>query len=74
MPTVKISTPKGMLTDEIKKELHQGITDLMIKTEGRGNKDFAKFVTIIIDEQDPVNWSIGGNVITPEIVENLSKG
>ncbi|AXT62668.1 4-oxalocrotonate tautomerase [Aquimarina sp. AD10] len=72
MPTVKISTPKGMLTEEIKKEIHKGITELMIKTEGRGNEDFAKFVTVIIDEQDPINWSIGGNVVTSEIVENLA--
>jgi 4-oxalocrotonate tautomerase len=74
MPTVKISTPKGMLTEEVKKEMHKGITDVMIRTEGRGNKDFAKFVTIIIDEQEPVNWSIGGNIITSETVEDLSKG
>ncbi|WP_394747527.1 tautomerase family protein [Spongiimicrobium salis] len=72
MPTIKISTPKGILTEKIKNEIHKGITDVMIKTEGRGNKDFAQFVTIIIDEQDPANWSIGGNVVTPEIIENLS--
>lgn len=72
MPTVKISTPKGMLTEEIKKEIHKGITDVLIRTEGRGNEDFAQFVTIIIDEQDPLNWSIAGNVITPETVENLT--
>ena len=73
MPTIKISTPKGMLTEEIKKEIHQGITDVMIRTEGRSNEEFAKFVTIIIDEQDPVNWSIGGNVVTPEIIKTLVK-
>lgn len=73
MPTIKISTVKGLLTDEIKDEIHKGITDLMIRTEGRGNEEFASFVTVIIDEQEPKNWSIGGNVATPEMIESMTK-
>lgn len=60
MPFVNVRTLKGALTEEQKTELQQRLTDLMVEIEGRGNKNFRQFVWVMIEEEDPANWSIGG--------------
>jgi 4-oxalocrotonate tautomerase len=60
VPFVNVRTLKGALTQEQKTELQQRLTDLLVEIEGQGNKNFRQFVWVMIEEEDPSNWSIGG--------------
>lgn len=72
MPIVNIKTMKGALNLSQKKELHQRITNLMVEIEGNGNKDFAKFVVINIDENNPENFSMGGQQASEEFIKKMT--
>jgi len=74
MPIVNIKTMKGSLTEELKKEIHEGICEVMVNTAGRGNKDFAKMVTVIIEEEVPQNFSSGGRMANEEFVDMITSG
>ena len=71
MPIINIKTPKGALTKELKAEIHKRIAQVMIETEGRGNPEFAKYVTTIIEEQDPESYGAGGQMVTEELVKAM---
>lgn len=71
MPIVNIKTMKGLLTKEKKAQLHKKITDVMVEVEGNGNDSFAKFVVIEIQEEDPENFSMGGQQASVELVEKI---
>lgn len=62
---------KGALTQDQKKEMHKKIADLMVEIEGGGNEEIRKYVFIKIDEEEPGNWSAGGNQATEEFVQRL---
>lgn len=72
MPIVSIKTMSGALTEELKSEIHKRICDVMVATEGRGNKEFARYVTVIIEEQIPENFSVGGQMANPEFVKKIT--
>ena len=72
MPIVNIKTMKGLLTKEKKAELHKKITEVMVEVEGGGNRAFAKFVVVAIEEEDPENFSMGGQQASSALVEKLS--
>lgn len=72
MPIVHIKTMKGLLTKEKKAELHKKITDVLVEVEGNGNPSFAKYVVIEIKEEEPENFSIGGQQASPELVEKIT--
>lgn len=72
MPIVNIKTMNGALTEELKKEIHNRICQVMVETEGRGNKEFAKWVTVIIEEQIPENFSVGGQMANQEFVKKIT--
>jgi len=74
MPIVNVKTMKGTLNEDLKKELHRGICDVMVETIGRGNTDFAKLVTVIIEEEEPQNFSSGGQMANEKFVEMISTG
>ena len=71
MPLVTIRTMKGLLDEEQKKELHKRITDLMVEIEGNGKEEFRQLVIISIDEEESINFSMGGVMATPEIMKSV---
>ncbi len=73
MPIVNIKTIKGLLTKEKKAELHKKITDVMVEIEGNGNSSFAQFVVIEIQEEEPENFSMGGQQVSLELIEKMSR-
>jgi 4-oxalocrotonate tautomerase len=72
MPFVNIRTAKSLLDDKQKAELQSRLTDLLVEIEGRGQESFRPLVWIMIEEEDPTNWSLGGNQVTPELVAALA--
>lgn len=73
MPFVKISTLKGALDDAQKRELQNRLTDLMVEIEGKGNPSFRQFVWVMIQEEDPSHWSIGGNQLSIEAFNAIAR-
>jgi len=73
VPFVNVRTLKGALTAEQKRQLQERITDLLVEVEGHGNANFRQFVWVMIEEEDPVNWSIGGIQASLELLERLRK-
>ena len=71
MPLITIRTMKGLLDEEKKKELHKRIADVMVEVEGNGREEFRPFVIISIDEEEPINFSMGGVMATPEIMKSV---
>jgi len=74
MPFVNVRTAKGLLTETKKRELLQRLTDLMVEIEGGGNPEFKPFVWVLIEEQDPANWCIGGTPVSAELIDQLKAG
>jgi 4-oxalocrotonate tautomerase len=68
MPYVTISTVRGVLDNAQKQALLERVTDLMVEVEGQGNPDFRRTVWVKIEEQEPANWSLGGMILTPQII------
>jgi len=66
MPVVSIKIKKGLLTPQMKTELHEQLVQVIINTVGGGNRDIAPFVTTIIEEQEPENFSTGVKVASLE--------
>jgi 4-oxalocrotonate tautomerase len=73
MPFVKVSTLRGALNDEQKRELQRRVTDLMVEIEGNGNPGFRQFVWVLIEEEDPSHWSIGGNQLSMEAFNAIAR-
>ncbi len=63
MPFVNVRTYKGALSADEKKELQKRITDLMVEFEGKGNREFGKLVWVMIEEEEPENWMLGGTSV-----------
>ena len=68
MPYVTISTVRGIFDGAQKQALLERVTDLMVEVEGQGHPDFRRNVWVKIDEQEPANWSLGGNIPTPDMI------
>ncbi len=64
MPFVTIRTLKGALNDAQKQTLQQRLTDLLVEIEGQGSETFRQFVWVLIEEEEPSNWSIGGHQLS----------
>lgn len=60
MPFVNIRITKEGATAEQKKELIQGVTDLLADVLGKNPKT----TFVIIDEVDTDNWGIAGESVT----------
>ncbi|TAK61375.1 MAG: 4-oxalocrotonate tautomerase family protein [Dehalococcoidia bacterium] len=73
MPFVNVRTLRGALTAEQKQELQRRITDVMVDIEGAGNKNFRQFVWVMIEEEDPANWSLGGVTPSLELLDAVRK-
>jgi 4-oxalocrotonate tautomerase len=72
MPFVDVHTVRGLLSDEKKRELQDRITDLLVEIEGRGDPSFRRLVWVEITEADPVDWSLGGVHVTPQLIEQVA--
>ncbi|MBN1760209.1 MAG: tautomerase family protein [Chitinispirillaceae bacterium] len=72
MPIAHITTMKGALSEEQKRELHRRFADLMVEIEGKGNEELRKYVILSITEVEPVNISIGGRAASKEFVERMA--
>jgi 4-oxalocrotonate tautomerase len=72
MPIVTIKTMHGALTEEMKSEMHKKLCRVMVETEGRGREEFAKYVTVIIEEQKPENFSVAGKMANAEFVRKIA--
>jgi len=66
MPFVNVRTLKGALDADQKRLLQSRLTDLMVEIEGKGNPSFRQFVWVMIEEEDPSHWSMGGNQLSIE--------
>jgi len=73
MPFVNIKTLKGALSEAQKAELHKKITEVMIEVEGRGSQQFRPYVTVMIEELEPQNASMGGKQASEEFVKIITK-
>ncbi|MBG0791556.1 MAG: 4-oxalocrotonate tautomerase family protein [Desulfovibrionaceae bacterium] len=60
MPFVNIRITREGATAEQKKQLIQGVTDLLADVLGKNPKT----TFVIIDEVDTDNWGIGGEAVT----------
>ena len=74
MPFVNVRTAKGLLDATQKKALQARITDLMVEIEGNGNSAFRPYVWVLIEEQEPENWCLGGMHVSTELIEQLNGG
>ncbi len=72
MPFVNIKTYKGFLSFKEKRELQNKITDLLVEYEGKGNPEFRKLVWVMLEEEEPKNWMLGG-VTIEDMLENNPK-
>ncbi len=70
MPFVNIRTFKGALSSTEKRELQNKISDLLVEYEGKGNPEFKKFVWVMLEEEPPQNWMLGGAVISDILDSN----
>lgn len=69
MPYVNIRITKEGATPEQKKQLIQGVTDLLADVLGKNPKT----TFVIIDEVDTDNWGIGGEAVTALRAASLKK-
>lgn len=60
MPLVNIKITRGGVTEEQKKKLITGATQLLVDVLGKNPKT----TFVIIDEVDTDNWGIGGQSVT----------
>jgi 4-oxalocrotonate tautomerase len=60
MPFVNIKITRGGVTEEQKKKLIKGATQLLVDVLGKNPKT----TFVVIDEVDTDNWGIGGQSVT----------
>ena len=70
MPFVNIRTYKGFLSVSEKKELQNKITDLLVEYKRKGNPEFRKLVWVMLEEEEPENWMLGGVTIQDMLDNN----
>jgi len=51
--------------------LIEGITDLVVEAEGKGNEDFKQYCWVILDEIEPGMLGVGGQGLTTEDVRQV---
>ena len=62
MPFVNVKVVKGQISAEMKKQIIERLTDLIVQIMNRERA----LTTIVIDEIDYTSWAIGGDEIDPE--------
>ena len=54
-----------------KQRLIEGITDLVVEVEGKGNEDFKQYCWVILDEIEPGMLGVGGQGLTTEDIRQV---
>ena len=73
MPFVTVKTVKGVLNEIQKQEILEGISELIVRVAGGEDQQFKESVWVVIDEQEPGNWYLGGESPTPEMQSYQNK-
>ncbi|WP_066016765.1 MULTISPECIES: tautomerase family protein [Endozoicomonas] len=71
MPFVSVKTVKGLFNEIQKQEVMDGISELLVKVAAGGEDRFQQAVWVVIEEQEPGNWSLGDN--SPELEASRQK-
>jgi len=73
MPLIQIKLPKGVISEEEKKEMIARVSDLVAKIEARphAKEKLLPHTWCIINEVTPVNWGLGGQTLTLETIKAL---
>lgn len=68
MPFVTVKTVKGVLNEVQKQDILEGISELIVRVAG-GDKEqtFKEAVWVVIEEEEPGNWYLGGKKPTAEM-------
>ena len=69
MPIVTVQLMEGVLTNEQKKSLMDGITDAVTRVYG---PPMRMFMHVVIEEIKAGDWIAAGNQITPDRVRKIS--
>lgn len=69
MAFVHVRVVTGVLDDSEKQRLIEGITDLVVEVEGKGDRDFARFCWVIVDAIDSGMLGVAGEGQTTEDVK-----
>ena len=76
MPLINIKVLKGVLSKEKRGEMIKRVTEIVAEIEASPNpKDnLVPHTWCIIEEVDFDNWGIGGNQLTPEMLDAVISG
>ena len=71
MPFIDVKVMEGVLTDEQKRAIARGVTDVFAEAVGEP----ARAVTwVVIQDVASGQWTMGGNPVTTEGVKELLRG
>jgi 4-oxalocrotonate tautomerase len=71
MPFIDVKVMEGVLTDEQKRAIARGVTDVFAEAVG----ELARAVTwVVIQDVASGQWTMGGNPVTTEGVKELLRG
>lgn len=69
MAFVNMRVVSGVLDEAEKRRMIEGIADLVVEVEGKGNEDFRQYCWVILDEIEPGMLGVGGQGLTTEDVK-----
>lgn len=74
MPFVTVKAVKGVLNEIQKQEILEGISELITRVASDIDKqEFKESVWVVIEEQEPGNWYLGGKHPTAEMLHYQKK-
>jgi 4-oxalocrotonate tautomerase len=71
VPLINVKIIEGVFTKEQKQEMARSLTEAMVKIEG---ENMRSVTWCVIDEVKSGDWSIGGQSLTTEAVQQLADG
>jgi 4-oxalocrotonate tautomerase len=71
MPYINVKLIEDVFTPDQKREMIEGITDVMVSIEGEAMRDVT---FVVVDETKSGDWGIGGRAMTTEDVKALAAG
>ena len=76
MPFINIKVLKGTLSDEKKSEMIKRVSEAVaeIETSPSPKDSLLGYTWCVLEEVDFGHWGVGGNAITPEILQAIIEG
>ena len=76
MPFINIKVLEGTLSDERKSEMIKRVSETVAEIEARPNpkENLIPHTWCVIEEVNYGAWGIGGNAVTPDILQQILKG